>query len=40
MATVFSQTRAILLTGAISVFQVLIQAHGQDVKVIDVVDIT
>jgi len=39
MATVFFQTRAILSTGAISVFQVLIQAHGLNVKVIDVVEI-
>lgn len=40
MATVFSQTRAILSTGAISVFQVLIQAHGLNVKVRDVAAIT
>ena len=40
MATVFCQTRAILSTGAISVFQVLIQAHGLNVKVIDVEAIT
>ena len=40
MTTVFSQTRAILWTCAISVFQVLIQAHGLNVKVMDVVAIT
>ena len=40
MATVFSQTRAILWTCAISVFQVLIQAHGLNVKVRDVAAIT
>ena len=33
MATVSPQTRAILLTGATSVFQELTQAHGLDVKV-------
>ena len=37
MATVFPQTRAILSTGAINAFQVLIQAHGLNAKVIDVV---
>ena len=39
MATVFSQTRAILSTGAINVFQVLIQVHGLNVKVMNVVEI-
>ena len=33
MGTVLPQTRAILLTGAISVFQVLTQAHGLNDKV-------
>ena len=40
MAIVFSQMRAILSTGAISVSQVLIQVYGLNVKVIDVVAIT